>query len=739
MVIEFLKSFFYTFNIFGLVFCFLIILSFFKNKRLKSCIAIAFSFFVAMQITSLYLVNEFVSYRFFIHFNSRDVFAMIPLFEYTFMLKILVFPFGTYIVLNYFSFPYFFKVCNLIHKRVLIRIFGLFFIVLSIAVMSIRKGLIIKTFELVKIIYAENSSSYEENALKLDLLKPLKVADIDVFAEDSKNIIILSLESFEKAYLSKKMSHLTPNLRNLKNNKNWSYFDMAENDGSNWTSGSLYTTLTGYPAFFNRNHNSIFQTLYKTKIVSIFDILNKLDYKKTFLTSETNFSGTDLMLNTFGVDEIVDYSVLGEKNQDKDLFEKAKHIVSENELKKQKYILYVSTLSTHNPNGIYDSRMERFVSPQESSIEFMASAVDFMIGDFLSFMEEKEFLKNTKIFIMPDHLKHGNAAMFAGTGERGLYVLTNVSQKDIDKTKYQNLYQLDLPKLILDVSKVNHNYTFLSEQILGDKNEYVKNNLTDLTNLNVSGFLSNSLHLNETPKLNKDFQKIKKDTMRYIAHAGGMIDAITYTNSLEALNRSYELGFRLFELDFRLTSDNKIVAVHEWKEWSSFTNFDQNTPATHKQFMDLKILNKYSPVDMKVVNKWFLEHEDAILVTDKINTPKIFSNAFACKDRLMMELFSWSAIQEAMDNDIIPIVSENILRLIPINRGETLKGYGIEYVAMSRSSIDNHKDVFIDLKKNGIKVFAYHINNNIYKNEEFAMKYETDFYYGIYANEWSFE
>ena len=63
--------------------------------------------------------------------------------------------------------------------------------------------------------------------------------------------------------------------------------------------------------------------------------------------------------------------------------------------------------------------------------------------------------------------------------------------------------------------------------------------------------------------------KSKSDTtfgphepLRFIAHAGGRIEGMNYTNSLEALNNSYKNGFRLFELDIIETSDGEFVAAH---------------------------------------------------------------------------------------------------------------------------------------------------------------------------------
>ena len=46
--------------------------------------------------------------------------------------------------------------------------------------------------------------------------------------------------------------------------------------------------------------------------------------------------------------------------------------------------------------------------------------------------------------------------------------------------------------------------------------------------------------------INKEFL-LKKDT--FIAHAGGSIDNYVYTNSLESLQKNYNLGARYFELD----------------------------------------------------------------------------------------------------------------------------------------------------------------------------------------------
>lgn len=151
---------------------------------------------------------------------------------------------------------------------------------------------------------------------------------------------------------------------------------------------------------------------------------------------------------------------------------------------------------------------------------------------------------------------------------------------------------------------------------------------------------------------NTEANLYRKDTMRFIAHAGGQIDGHSYTNSLEAINTNYKNGFRLFELDIVKTSDNIYVATHDWKSWSKKTGYTGNLPPNRKVFNELKILKKYTSMDINAINQWFSIHSDAILVTDKINTPLDFSKKFIDKSRLMMELFTWDAVKEGINAKI---------------------------------------------------------------------------------------
>ncbi len=63
-----------------------------------------------------------------------------------------------------------------------------------------------------------------------------------------------------------------------------------------------------------------------------------------------------------------------------------------------------------------------------------------------------------------------------------------------------------------------------------------------------------------------DSKSKDKSPIKRIAHAGGGINGITYTNSYEALDLNYGLGFRYFEIDFTYTTDQKLICLHDWKK-----------------------------------------------------------------------------------------------------------------------------------------------------------------------------
>lgn len=105
-----------------------------------------------------------------------------------------------------------------------------------------------------------------------------------------------------------------------------------------------------------------------------------------------------------------------------------------------------------------------------------------------------------------------------------------------------------------------------------------------------------------------------------MAHACGAIDGIDYTNSKEALELSLDKGIRYVEVDFSLTTDNKIVAIHKWNKDSyerlGIEYKGEDKPISYDEFMNCKIENKYTAMDFDDVVAYMEKYPDLYIMID---------------------------------------------------------------------------------------------------------------------------
>ena len=709
-----------------------------RNKNVRIISSIFSSIFAVAQSVSLYFTQSFIGYQFYVHANLRGIAGMESLFIGQIIITILYLTILVFVNIKSNSLIRFLKDRNI--NQIFIKTTNVFLIALLIFIIAIQGNFTYDTKTLLPLLKSTNNSS-DFNAI----LRKYKMSDYvtpdQIECMPGNNIIVISMESLEKDFLNGEYASLTPNINRLKNR--WKYFDLHQNQGSQWTSGSLYTCLTGFPAFFGVHGNSIFQTAYNSNITSISHALKQANYTTSYLNGNADHAGVKEMLYVFQFDKIIDFrntEKTGYESQygmrDKDLFSRAKDEIGFFKASKNPFALFISTTDTHFPNGIYDERMESVISPKNTDLEFTIASLDFLIGDFISFLEKQQVFENTTIYLFPDHLKMGDPSIFKDPDKRSLYCITNSNVTNYDST----LCQIDLPKIILEGANINHNLKFLTDYISGDKREYIRENILSLTEINTNGIINSEVEVLKLENESNHYADYKKDTLRYIAHAGGKIDGNTYTNSLEALNLSYNKGFRLFELDIIKTKDGYFVAAHDWEHWAKITGYQGELPVTKNQFLSKKIFGKYTPLDMDSINKWFYEHQDAILVTDKVNTPIEISSLFIDKNRLMMELFDEKSVKEGLACNILSAMpSQSVVNNLTKGDIKKLADKGVHNIAISRRFIKDNKALLEEFKNNNIKPFAYHINSDIGINEEYVVKYEMDYIFGIYADEWSFE
>lgn len=140
---------------------------------------------------------------------------------------------------------------------------------------------------------------------------------------------------------------------------------------------------------------------------------------------------------------------------------------------------------------------------------------------------------------------------------------------------------------------------------------------------------------------------------RLVAHAGGAIHGLTYTNSREALDESYRKGFRAFELDFEWTSDNHLVLVHDWDHTSSLFGLPPHV-FTYHEFLTSSRRDGLHQMTFEGLVSWLRIHKDVLVVTDtKASNIQLMSflrvNGKEVLRQLIIQIYRLSELREARE------------------------------------------------------------------------------------------
>ncbi len=131
-------------------------------------------------------------------------------------------------------------------------------------------------------------------------------------------------------------------------------------------------------------------------------------------------------------------------------------------------------------------------------------------------------------------------------------------------------------------------------------NDFKKNQLIsiDKINYNKNDYENFVKSINQGANLNNN--------LPIVAHAGGGYRNLTYTNSIDALEFNKN-KYDLFELDFFLTDDGKLVCAHDWNENLKFFN---------KFEIYVSKKNDFKPCTYKSLSTWLSLNPKKRIVTD---------------------------------------------------------------------------------------------------------------------------
>lgn len=212
------------------------------------------------------------------------------------------------------------------------------------------------------------------------------------------------------------------------------------------------------------------------------------------------------------------------------------------------------------------------------------------------------------------------------------------------------------------------------------------------------------------------------DIEPYIAHAGGGIFGQDYTNSYEALVLNYQLGHRLFEFDFSLTSDDDVVLTHDF------------ATTTADAFNSTLVEDKFRPLSIKQLVNFLYHHPDAYIITDTKYTTQdtarlpleaIYTAAealdLAILDRFIIQIYHPEMLPWVMDiypwRSVIYTLYANP-DWTPENVVEFTKSSGVKYITIDQHIITPE---ILDLwQPAGLLVGVHTINDFGTAKEAFA-------------------
>ena len=280
-----------------------------------------------------------------------------------------------------------------------------------------------------------------------------------VFPSDKNNLIVIYLESMESTFADKSSggvydkNYITKLTKLAKENLSFSNKDEGLIGGAytapglSWTMSGLVATTAGVPIktqFDNANEHKF---LYPN-IITLGDIMSKNGYNLSFmLGSDATFSGIEDYLYAHGNYKILDLDYFKENKlvkksdlvewglKDRDLFEQAKTELTFLSKEDKPFYFSLMTIDTHAPKGVTYKDCKSVSN--KKYIDTIACA-DTTITDFIDWLKEQDFYKNTTIVLTGDHISMSKVVDYKDS-ERNIYNVF-INAKTSPSKQYNRLF-----------------------------------------------------------------------------------------------------------------------------------------------------------------------------------------------------------------------------------------------------------------------------------------------------------
>ncbi|MDF3002873.1 MAG: synthase family protein [Bacillota bacterium] len=188
-----------------------------------------------------------------------------------------------------------------------------------------------------------------------------------------------------------------------------------------------------------------------------------------------------------------------------------------------------------------------------------------------------------------------------------------------------------------------------------------------------------------------------------IVVAGAPDKTLMGTNSLEALNASYDAGYRNLKIEVCWTEDKEAVMLSSWKELSKYFTTGEDSEIPLEAFQNLNMRNELTSMDYLDLIAWLKERPDAVVVAQAERSSDWFMKSMSSYAGSIMDQFisevpgmvEYTGLYHSILNiDIGGNTVEQVLEFIKLNN--------VPAIVMSKESAEG---TYKSVKKSGSTIY----------------------------------
>lgn len=291
------------------------------------------------------------------------------------------------------------------------------------------------------------------------------------FPDKKKNLVLIFVESLEATFSDKDGDNLIPKTAEIALKKGINFSDTDGLGGAEqvaatgWTQAALVSQTCGIPLRLPINGNQL--NMYKfflPKARCLYDVLKDNGYHERFLIgTKATFAGMDIFFDSHGGLKIRDRVFYAKKynkgKKVKRLYDVKLYNLAKTELEdlaagKEPFVFGMMTMDTHFATDHFEKSVCEQKYPEATVYKNVISCADKQLSDFLNWLEQQPYYKNTAVVVVGDHLAMNSQDFYDGERRRVFNLFLNAAKQPVRRAR-RKFATMDIYPTIMDALGVD--------------------------------------------------------------------------------------------------------------------------------------------------------------------------------------------------------------------------------------------------------------------------------------------